>query len=83
VLLDALADYGGTLIFVSHDRATFVDKLGDQGDRGRGGEALVYPGGYRGLPLLKKETAEDGVRRPRPASKGPRPTAGRTPRTRA
>ncbi len=34
VLLDALADYGGTLVFVSHDRY-FVDKPRDQGDRGR------------------------------------------------
>ncbi len=45
VLLDALVDYGGTLIFVSHDRY-FVEKLAtkiiDVGD----GRATLYPGGY-------------------------------------
>jgi ATP-binding cassette subfamily F protein 3 len=45
VLLDALIDYGGTLIFVSHDRY-FVDKLAtkvvDIGNR----DALLYPGTY-------------------------------------
>ena len=45
VLLDALADYGGTLIFVSHDRY-FVEKLAtkiiDVGD----GKATLYPGTY-------------------------------------
>ena len=46
VLLDALADYGGTLIFVSHDRyfverlATKIIEIGDW-------KALVYPGTYR------------------------------------
>jgi ATP-binding cassette subfamily F protein 3 len=45
VLLDALADYGGTLIFVSHDRY-FVEQLAtkiiDVGD----GKATLYPGTY-------------------------------------
>jgi ATP-binding cassette subfamily F protein 3 len=45
VLLDALADYGGTLIFVSHDRY-FVERLAtkiiDVGHR----SAIVYPGTY-------------------------------------
>jgi len=45
VLLDALIDYGGTLIFVSHDRyfveglATKIIEVGD-------GQAIVYPGTY-------------------------------------
>ena len=34
VLLDALADYGGTLVFVSHDRY-FVERLATQDRRGR------------------------------------------------
>ncbi len=46
VLLDALADYGGTLIFVSHDRY-FVERLAtkiiDVGD----GKATLYPGDLR------------------------------------
>jgi len=45
VLLEALEDFGGTLIFVSHDRY-FVDKLATKViDIGRG-EAVVYPGTY-------------------------------------
>jgi ATP-binding cassette subfamily F protein 3 len=45
VLLDALADYDGTLVFVSHDRY-FVDRLATQVVDVGGGEALLYPGGY-------------------------------------
>ena len=45
VLLDALEDYGGTLIFVSHDRY-FVEKLATKIiEIGHGG-AVVYPGTY-------------------------------------
>ena len=56
VLLDALADYGGTLIFVSHDRY-FVERLAtkiiDVGD----GKATLYPGTYESY-LWSKENAE-------------------------
>ncbi|MGH9371820.1 MAG: ABC-F family ATP-binding cassette domain-containing protein [Vicinamibacterales bacterium] len=45
VLLDALEDFGGTLIFVSHDRY-FVDKLATKIVEIGGGGALVYPGTY-------------------------------------
>ncbi len=45
VLLEALEDFGGTLIFVSHDRY-FVDKLATKVISIGGGEALVYPGNY-------------------------------------
>ena len=45
VLLDALEDYGGTLVFVSHDRY-FVDKLATKVIEVGGGEAPLYPGGY-------------------------------------
>ena len=50
VLLEALEDFGGTLIFVSHDRY-FVDKLATKIIEIGGGEALVYPGHLRGVPL--------------------------------
>jgi len=45
VLLDALADYGGTLIFVSHDRY-FVEKLATKIVEVGDGRALLYPGTY-------------------------------------
>jgi ATP-binding cassette subfamily F protein 3 len=54
VLLDALADYGGTLVFVSHDRY-FVDKLATKVIEVGGGEALVYPGGYEDFLYWKKQ----------------------------
>ena len=45
VLLDALIDYGGTLIFVSHDRY-FVERLATKIIEIGNGTALVYPGTY-------------------------------------
>jgi ATP-binding cassette subfamily F protein 3 len=45
VLLDALADYGGTLIFVSHDRY-FVERLASRIVEVGDGRATLYPGTY-------------------------------------
>ncbi len=45
VLLEALEDFGGTLIFVSHDRY-FVDRLATKVISIGGGDALLYPGNY-------------------------------------
>jgi ATP-binding cassette, subfamily F, member 3 len=45
VLLEALEDYGGTLIIVSHDRY-FVEKLATKIIEIGHGEAIVYPGTY-------------------------------------
>ncbi len=45
VLLEALEDFGGTLIFVSHDRY-FVDELATKVIEIGRGLALVYPGTY-------------------------------------
>jgi len=45
VLLEALEDYGGTLIFVSHDRY-FVEELATKIIEVGHGEAVVYPGTY-------------------------------------
>ena len=56
-LLEALADYGGTLIFVSHDRY-FVDRLANKiVSVGKGG-IEVYPGTYE--QFLWSRTAHDG-----------------------
>jgi ATP-binding cassette subfamily F protein 3 len=64
VLLEALEDYGGTLIFVSHDRY-FVDKLATKVVDVGGGQALPYPGGYEDFVEWKKKR-EAGVAAPLP-----------------
>ena len=64
VLLDALADYGGTLIFVSHDRY-FVDRLATKVIEVGGGEAPLYPGGYEDFLYWKKQR-EAGLAAPLP-----------------
>ena len=50
VLLDALEDFGGTLIFVSHDRY-FVERLATKIIEIGDGEALDLSGHLRGVPL--------------------------------
>ena len=70
ILMDALRDYGGTLVFVSHDRyfldglATRVLEIGD-------GTAVAYLGNY-GDYLRKKTQEEPGRNAPVPAA-GPEP----------
>ena len=54
VLLEALEDFGGTLIFVSHDRY-FVDKLATKVISIGGGEALMYPGTYEEFLWSQKQ----------------------------
>ncbi len=63
VLLEALEDYGGTLIFVSHDRY-FVENLATKIiEIGHGG-AIVYPGTYAEFLWHKEHTAGDGLQAP-------------------
>ncbi len=66
VLLEALDAYGGTLIFVSHDRY-FVDRLATKVIEVGGGEILVYPGGYEDFLYWKKQR-EAGLGTPLPAA---------------
>ena len=54
VLLEALEDFGGTLVFVSHDRY-FVDKLATKIVEIGGGGALVYPGTYEEFLWSRKQ----------------------------
>jgi ATP-binding cassette subfamily F protein 3 len=65
VLLDALEDFGGTLIFVSHDRY-FVDKLATKIVEIGGGGALVYPGNYEEFlwSRRQRDAAADDSRPP-------------------
>ncbi len=62
VLLEALEDFGGTLIFVSHDRY-FVDKLASKVIEIRDGQALLYPGNYEEWLWSKKEREEADAKR--------------------
>jgi ATP-binding cassette subfamily F protein 3 len=61
VLLDALVDYGGTLVFVSHDRY-FVERLATRIIDVGHGQAIVYPGTYAEF-LWHKEHQEGQVGR--------------------
>ena len=76
VLLDALADYGGTLIFVSHDRY-FVERLATKIVEVGNGQAVMFPGTYPEF-LWRKEhpapVAAPPPERSHPAASG-RPQA--------
>ena len=69
VLLEALADFGGTLIFVSHDRY-FVDRLATKIIEVGHGSVTVYPGTYAEF-LWSKENQK--VEAEGPKAKGDRP----------
>jgi ATP-binding cassette subfamily F protein 3 len=71
VLLDALVDYGGTLIFVSHDRY-FVERLATKIIEVGNGTAVVYPGTYTEF-LWHKEHPQEKEKREEPRSRGERP----------
>jgi ATP-binding cassette subfamily F protein 3 len=77
VLLDALEDYGGTLIFVSHDRY-FVEKLANRIIEVGGGEAQSYPGRYEDF-LWRKEHPPAPAPEPRGAAPADRGAAARQP----
>src|SRR5262249_43486230 len=56
VALDGLGDYGGTLIFVSHDRY-FVERLATKIIEVGNGGAVVYPGRYQEFLWHKEHPA--------------------------
>jgi ATP-binding cassette subfamily F protein 3 len=70
VLLDALEDFGGTLIFVSHDRY-FVDKLATKVIDIGGGEATVYPGNYEEFLWSRRAPSADDRLTPTEVRKKP------------
>jgi len=86
VLLDALNEYGGTLIFVSHDRY-FVERLATKIIEVGSGRALVYPGTYREFLWHKEHPQEETPQVPgprqkppaRPAKAAPKPQGARAP----
>jgi ATP-binding cassette subfamily F protein 3 len=67
VLLDALKEYTGTVVFVSHDRY-FIDKLATRIFEVAGGRITVYPGNYEDY-LWRKSGAADAP----PAAEVPAP----------
>src|SRR6267378_3659822 len=67
VLLDALVDYGGTLIFVSHDRY-FVERLATKIVEIGNGTAVAYPGTYKEFLWHKEPPA--GQDRPAGGARG-------------
>jgi ATP-binding cassette, subfamily F, member 3 len=73
VLLDALEDFGGTLIFVSHDRY-FVDKLATKVIEIGDGQALLYPGNYEEW-LWSKKQREAASQATAPPGRGQTPVA--------
>jgi ATP-binding cassette subfamily F protein 3 len=77
VLLEALEDFGGTLIFVSHDRY-FVDKLATKVIHIGGGEALPYPGTYEEF-LWSRKQQELAAQDRRPAVQPSKVVAGSAP----
>ncbi len=72
VLLDALVDYGGTLIFVSHDRY-FVERLATKILEVGNGTALLYPGTYKEFLWSKENRGREpeNPRERRPVQKLP------------
>ena len=78
VLLDALEDYGGTLVIVSHDRY-FVEKLATKIIEIGHGEAVVYPGTYTEFLWHKERNSErnqeSGIRNQPPRAQSPQPKA--------
>jgi ATP-binding cassette subfamily F protein 3 len=84
VLLEALEDFGGTLIFVSHDRY-FVDKLATKVIEIGNGRALLYPGTYEEF-LWSRKQQESAAAPPAapvapPAAPKPRRGEGGKPRS--
>jgi ATP-binding cassette subfamily F protein 3 len=89
VLLDALVDYGGTLIFVSHDRY-FVERLATKIIEVGGGTALAFPGTYKEFLWHKQgqdrqdrqdrqdgRDGRDGQERKKPQATRPQPNVPR------
>jgi ATP-binding cassette subfamily F protein 3 len=76
VLLDALVDYGGTLIFVSHDRY-FVERLATKIIEIGSGTAVAFPGTYKEFLYHKQHSGQEGGKAGRQDGKAEGSKAGR------
>jgi ATP-binding cassette subfamily F protein 3 len=74
VLLDALVDYGGTLIFVSHDRY-FVERLATKIIEVGSGTAVSFPGTYK--EFLWHKAQQSGKAQSAPTKAGPAETGAK------
>jgi len=85
VLLRALLDYQGTLVFVSHDRY-FIDRLATRVFEVAAGGVAIYPGNYEEY-LWKKEAEAQSAAAPPPPVLAPEvietPAPATPPETRA
>ena len=80
VLLEALEDFGGTLIFVSHDRY-FVDRLATKIIAVGHGDVEVYPGTYEQFlwsRTQREAAAIASADKARPATRAATPSSNRT-----
>jgi ATP-binding cassette subfamily F protein 3 len=87
VLLEAIEDYGGTLVLVSHDRY-FVEKLATKIIEVGHGGAVVYPGTYSEFLWSKEHSGEIQTPKaqiPKPKAQTPKaqPPEGRAPKPEA
>jgi ATP-binding cassette subfamily F protein 3 len=80
VLLEALEDYGGTLVIVSHDRY-FVEKLATKIVEIGHGEAIVYPGTYTEFLWHKESRAQASGLSPQGSGFPPTPGSGESRRS--
>ncbi len=73
VLLNALSEYTGTVVFVSHDRY-FIDRLATRVFEIGGGQVQVYPGNYEDYLWRKEQVgkAPEGGPRAQSAGRGAR-----------
>ncbi len=74
VLLEALQDYNGTVVFVSHDRY-FIDKLATKVFEVANGGVQIYPGNYEDYLWRKQAEAEGIAGSPAPAQAMEQPEA--------
>ena len=63
VLLPALLEFEGTMVFVSHDRY-FIDRLANKVIHIEDGDVEVYPGGYEEFLWSRQRRAQDEPERP-------------------
>ena len=82
VLLDALVDFGGTLVFVSHDRY-FVERIATAIIEVGHGEASRYPGSYEEFLWSKAQRETTGNNADRPTPPDPARATPQTPTKRA